>query len=61
MVEMTANGVTAALRHAAGASRLLIESRHRQTQQVPPLRCAPVGMTILLHGNSPKSGQMNGC
>jgi menaquinone-9 beta-reductase len=27
---MTANGVTAALRHAAEASRLLIESRHRQ-------------------------------
>jgi menaquinone-9 beta-reductase len=27
---MTANGVTAALRHASEASRLLIESRHRQ-------------------------------
>ena len=29
--------------------------------QVPPLRYAPVGMTILLLGKGPKSGQTDGC
>jgi menaquinone-9 beta-reductase len=35
---MTANGVTAALRHASEASRLIIESRHRR--QIPYLAAA---------------------
>jgi menaquinone-9 beta-reductase len=35
---MTSNGVTAALRHAAEATRLIIQSRHRH--QIPPLAAA---------------------
>jgi flavin-dependent dehydrogenase len=42
---MTANGVTAALRHAAEASRLLIESRHRQ--RIPWLGAAMYSRRIL--------------
>jgi menaquinone-9 beta-reductase len=42
---MTANGVTAALRHAAEASRLLIESRHRQS--IPWLGAAMYSRRIL--------------
>lgn len=42
---MTSNGVTAALRHAAEASRLLIESRHRQN--IPWLGAAMYRRRIL--------------
>jgi menaquinone-9 beta-reductase len=42
---MTSNGVTAALRHAAEASRLLIESRHRQ--RISWLRAAMYSRRIL--------------
>jgi hypothetical protein len=42
---MTANGVTAALRHSAEASRLLIESRHRQ--RIPWLGAAMYSRRIL--------------
>jgi menaquinone-9 beta-reductase len=42
---MTANGVTAALRHAAEASRLLIESRHRRS--IPWLGAAMYSRRIL--------------
>src|ERR1700733_582711 len=42
---MTANGVTAALRHAAEASRLLIESRHRRS--IPHLAAAMYSRRVL--------------
>jgi flavin-dependent dehydrogenase len=42
---MTANGVTAALRHAAEASRLVIESRHRQ--RIPWMGAAMYSRRIL--------------
>jgi menaquinone-9 beta-reductase len=42
---MTANGVTAALRHAAEASRILIESRHRR--RIPHLAAAMYSRRVL--------------
>jgi menaquinone-9 beta-reductase len=42
---MTANGVTAALRHAAEGSRLIIESRHRR--RIPYLRAAMYSRRVL--------------
>jgi len=42
---MTANGVTAALRHASEASRLIIESRHRN--RIPYLAAAMYSRRIL--------------
>jgi flavin-dependent dehydrogenase len=42
---MTANGVTAALRHASEASRLIIESRHRR--RIPSLAAAMYSRRIL--------------
>src|SRR3984957_20293252 len=42
---MTSNGVTAALRHAAEASRLIIESRHRR--RIPSLAAAMYSRRIL--------------
>jgi menaquinone-9 beta-reductase len=42
---MTSNGVTAALRHAAEASRLIIESSHRR--RIPYLAAAMYGRRIL--------------
>jgi 2-polyprenyl-6-methoxyphenol hydroxylase-like FAD-dependent oxidoreductase len=42
---MTANGVTAALRHASEASRLIIESRHRH--RIPYLAAAMYSRRIL--------------
>jgi flavin-dependent dehydrogenase len=42
---MTSNGVTAALRHAAEASRLIIESRHRR--RIPRLAAAMYSRRIL--------------
>lgn len=42
---MTANGVTAALRHASEASRLIIESRHQR--QIPYLAAAMYSRRIL--------------
>jgi hypothetical protein len=34
---------------------------NQKKQQVPPLRFAPVGMTILLQGNGPKTDRTYGC
>jgi 2-polyprenyl-6-methoxyphenol hydroxylase-like FAD-dependent oxidoreductase len=42
---MTANGVTAALRHASEGSRLIIESRHRR--RIPYLRAAMYSRRVL--------------
>jgi flavin-dependent dehydrogenase len=42
---MTSNGVTAALRHASEASRLIIESRHRQ--RIPYLAAAMYSRRVL--------------
>ena len=42
---MTANGVTAALRHASEASRILIESRRRQ--RIPYLAAAMYSRRVL--------------
>jgi len=42
---MTSNGVTAALRHAAEASRLIVKSRHRRT--LPYLSAAMYGRRVL--------------
>ena len=42
---MTANGVTAALRHAAEGSRLIIESRHRR--RIPHLAAAMYSRRVL--------------
>jgi hypothetical protein len=42
---MTSNGVTAALRHASEASRLIVESRHRR--KIPYLGAAMYSLRIL--------------